>query len=77
MRLGGGLGGRPKPQAPVENTGYFGAGGGGFVSDIVRLPKRRVSFHLQRGRGGFRGGMQSDRGGFRGGFVRFHLCPRI
>ncbi|CAE6364356.1 unnamed protein product [Rhizoctonia solani] len=54
-RLGGGLGGRPKPVAPVEPARFGpptgGGGGGGFRGD--------------RGRGGgFRGG---DRGGFRGG----------
>ncbi|KAF8738399.1 U1 small nuclear ribonucleoprotein of 70kDa MW N terminal, partial [Rhizoctonia solani] len=55
-RLGGGLGGRPKPVAPAAEPSRFGpptggGGGGGFRGD--------------RGRGGgFRGG---DRGGFRGG----------
>ncbi|KAG8940230.1 hypothetical protein FRC04_005475 [Tulasnella sp. 424] len=55
-RLGGGLGGRPKPveQAPVALPTRGGFGGGGFRGG--------------RG-GGFRGGFQNDRGGFdRGGF---------
>ncbi|CAE6431844.1 unnamed protein product [Rhizoctonia solani] len=51
-RLGGGLGGRPKPVAPVEAPARFGPPGGGFRGD------------RGGGRGGgFRGG---DRGGFRG-----------
>ena len=52
-RLGGGLGGRPKPEPPAPFIGGGGGGRGGF----------RGGF---RGgdRGGFRGG---DRGGFRGG----------
>ncbi|CUA70876.1 U1 small nuclear ribonucleoprotein 70 kDa [Rhizoctonia solani] len=50
-RLGGGLGGRPKPVAPVE-VARFGPPSGGFRGD------------RGGGRGGFRGG---DRGGgFRG-----------
>lgn len=58
-RLGGGLGGRPKPveQAPVAiAAGRGGFGGGGFRGG--------------RGGGGFRGGFQSDRGGFGGGGFR-------
>ncbi|CAE6412326.1 unnamed protein product [Rhizoctonia solani] len=51
-RLGGGLGGRPKPVAPVEAPARFGPPSGGFRGD------------RGGGRGGgFRGG---DRGGFRG-----------
>ncbi|KAL5634502.1 hypothetical protein ACGC1H_002525 [Rhizoctonia solani] len=50
-RLGGGLGGRPKPVAPVEAP-RFGPPSGGFRGD-----------RGGGGRGGFRGG---DRGGFRG-----------
>lgn len=53
-RLGGGLGGRPKPEPPMPSfVGGGGSGGGGGG----------------RGGGGFRGGMRGggDRGGFRGG----------
>jgi hypothetical protein len=70
-RLGGGLGGRPKPvEAPVSippsgrggfRGGFGGGGGGRGFSD-------RGGF--RGGRGGFgggRGGFGGDRGGFRGG----------
>ncbi|KAG8739758.1 hypothetical protein FRC10_005183 [Ceratobasidium sp. 414] len=59
-RLGGGLGGRPKPAAPVEAPPRFGSSGGfrgGFGGERSE----------RGGRGGFRGGF-SDRGGDRGGF---------
>ncbi|KAH9999220.1 hypothetical protein BJV74DRAFT_176804 [Russula compacta] len=49
-RLGGGLGGRPKPVEPSYGGGSAGGGGGGG----------------DRGRGGFRGGFDRGRGGFRG-----------
>ncbi|KAI0833733.1 hypothetical protein BC628DRAFT_1308205 [Trametes gibbosa] len=55
-RLGGGLGGRPKPDPPA-----FIGGGGGGGGGITGAP--RGGF-----RGGFRGGDRGgDRGGFRGG----------
>lgn len=62
-RLGGGLGGRPKPveaSAPVVSSrgGRGGVGGRGFGD--------RGGFRGGRG-GGFRGGGFGDRGGFRGG----------
>ncbi|KAF8485851.1 hypothetical protein DFH94DRAFT_157695 [Russula ochroleuca] len=50
-RLGGGLGGRPKPVEPSSSYGGGGSGGGGGGG----------------GRGGFRGGFDRGRGGFRGG----------
>lgn len=70
-RLGGGLGGRPKPVAPVEAAPAFGGssfgrggggGGGGFRGG------GRGGFS-DRGGGGFRGrgGGFGDRGGFGGG----------
>ncbi|KAI0926382.1 hypothetical protein AcW1_008574 [Taiwanofungus camphoratus] len=59
-RLGGGLGGRPKPEPPAPfiaprggDRGGGGGGGGGF---------RGGGF-----RGGDRGGFRGGRGGFRGG----------
>lgn len=65
-RLGGGLGGRPKPIAPPVETPAFsggfgrGGGGGGFRGG-------RGGFG-DRGGGGFRGrgGGYGDRGGFGG-----------
>lgn len=73
-RLGGGLGGRPKPVAPVESAPAFsggssfgrGGGGGGFRGG-------RGGGFSDRGGGGFRGrggggfGGGGDRGSFRGG----------
>ncbi|KAG9047349.1 hypothetical protein FS837_002510 [Tulasnella sp. UAMH 9824] len=56
-RLGGGLGGRPKPAEPAPVA--FG-GRGGFSG----------GFRGGRGGGGFRGGFQNDRGGFGGGGFR-------
>lgn len=51
-RLGGGLGGRPKPEPAPAFVGRGGGGGGGGSA----------------GGGGFRGGFRGgDRGGFRGG----------
>lgn len=65
-RLGGGLGGRPKPTAPVEapsSGGGYARGGGGFRGG------GRGGFS-DRGGGGFRGrgggGGYGDRGGFGG-----------
>ncbi|QRV75475.1 U1 small nuclear ribonucleoprotein 70 kDa [Ceratobasidium sp. AG-Ba] len=67
-RLGGGLGGRPKPVAPVEapRFGGGGGGGGGFrggFGDRGRGGFRGGGYGGDRGGGGFRGG----RGGFGGG----------
>lgn len=61
-KLGGGLGGRPKPVDPATAVPQFGAPGGGF----------RGGFQGGRGRGfgdrgGFRGGFGGGRGGFQGG----------
>ncbi len=65
-RLGGGLGGRPKPQAVVEappvysgGRGSFRGGRGGF-SDRGGFRGRGGGFGE---RGGFRGGYGGDRGG--------------
>lgn len=60
-RLGGGLGGRPKPVEPapiVSHRGSRGGFGGRGFGD-------RGGYRGGRG-GGFRGGF-GDRGGFRGG----------
>ncbi|KAG8706698.1 hypothetical protein FRC09_002277, partial [Ceratobasidium sp. 395] len=59
-RLGGGLGGRPKPVAPAAaaEPSRFGPPGGGF---------RGGHGGDRGGRGGFRGGFGDRPGGFRGG----------
>ncbi|EGO25088.1 U1 snRNP 70K protein [Serpula lacrymans var. lacrymans S7.9] len=73
-RLGGGLGGRPKPvEAPPVITpkparGGFGGGGGGGGGGGRGFGDRGGG-GFRGGRGGFRGGgFGGDRGGFRGGF---------
>jgi U1 small nuclear ribonucleoprotein len=61
-RLGGGLGGRPKPvvEPPSFAGGGFGGRGGGFGG--------RGGFRGGRGGGGFRGGRGGGFGGGGGGF---------
>ncbi|KAK7686137.1 hypothetical protein QCA50_010949 [Cerrena zonata] len=78
-RLGGGLGGRPKPEPPMptfiaERGGGSdrggdrgGRGGGGFRGGMRGGGDRGGGFRGGRGGGGFRGG---DRGGFGGGGFR-------
>ncbi|KAI5985975.1 hypothetical protein EDD15DRAFT_2300095 [Pisolithus albus] len=67
-RLGGGLGGRPKPveQVPAfsQKSGRGGFGGGRGYGE--RGYGERGGYRGGRG-GGFRGGGFGDRGGFRGG----------
>jgi len=68
-RLGGGLGGRPKPVVaePVVVPAFTGGRGGGFGGGGFR--GGRGGFSDRGGGGGFRGGRGgfNDRGGFRGG----------
>ncbi len=59
-RLGGGLGGRPKP---VVDSGFSAGGGRGGGGGFGGGP----SFRGGRGGGGFRGGFNDRGGGFRGG----------
>lgn len=76
-RLGGGLGGRPKPVAVVEAPPFGGGfgdrgGRGGFRGGRGGFSDRGGGGGFRGGRGGFsdRGGFGGDRGGFRGGFDR-------
>ncbi|KZP27309.1 RNA-binding domain-containing protein [Athelia psychrophila] len=69
-RLGGGLGGRPKPiveAPPMARPGGFGGDRGGGRGGFGDRGGGRGGFG-DRGGGGFRGGFRGgDRGGFRGG----------